>query len=131
MTTHTPEPCQVNEDGTGDLFISGKGGRYITEMVSFHEDQRTEDQVMEDSRRIVACVNACAGIPTDVLQIGSKLIHDFEKVKQQRDELLYAADKVIAEWDKWKGFAGISDEDVAFEAAVVKLAAIAKARGQS
>lgn len=42
----------------------------------------------ETARRIVAAVNACAGIPTDVLESGSKIIADYEKLQRQNAELL-------------------------------------------
>jgi hypothetical protein len=52
------------------------------------------DEQKANTRRIVACVNACAGIPTDTLETipswssaGVKTLADVEK---QRDELLAA-----------------------------------------
>lgn len=57
-----------------------------------------ESSSTEWRRRIVACVNACAGIRTDLLEA----IKDFEKagvqsvesVMQQRDELLAAMERI-------------------------------------
>lgn len=43
----------------------------------------------ENSRRIVACVNACAGIPTSRLEAGAADILAYSmELKKQRDELL-------------------------------------------
>jgi len=66
-----------------------------------HEPTRKQAEV--DARRIVACINACEGIPTDGLEahankggmIGAA-IETVADYKQQRDELL-ASMKRIAE----------------------------------
>lgn len=42
-----------------------------------------------NARRIVACVNACAGIGTEYLEhFGGTTFNDFKRVKEQRDELV-------------------------------------------
>lgn len=51
------------------------------------------------ARRIVACVNACEGVPTEVLEAYTVL----EKLREkdaQRDELLAALEKAFPELDK-------------------------------
>lgn len=55
-----------------------------------------------DARRIVACVNACHGIPTDVLELGRVSPDAFQmqesradKAEAQRDELLAALEYAI------------------------------------
>ena len=71
-------------------FIGDKNGGTIGEIY-------TEN----DARRIVACVNACAGLPTEVLErykLGVIGV-DYKSTKQQRDELLAALEKFIA-WNK-------------------------------
>lgn len=53
----------------------------------------------ENARRIVACVNACAGIPTELIEEGGFAavpVITHREVKQQRDKLL-AALKVMRE----------------------------------
>ena len=52
---------------------------------------------IEDARRIVACVNFCAGISTENLEGNEKLLWLAEQcnaVKLQRDELLAALDEI-------------------------------------
>lgn len=93
---HTPEPWQVHQDASGDVFVSSaKTSFHIAEIGS--ED---DEAVIPDARRIVACVNACRGLPTDELEqkgliaaVGTQLL----EADQQRDELLAALAAVI-EW---------------------------------
>lgn len=98
MTKHTPEPWCITP---GDLiFVSKVGGRgYVAKMMPLNapRDRKkglptgTSDEMCANARRIVACVNACRGLPTDELEqkglvaaVGTKLL----EVEQQRDELL-------------------------------------------
>lgn len=54
-----------------------------------------------DDRRIAACLNACAAIPTEVLSYGIVMKRqiefrkDYQELKQQRDELLTALNRLI------------------------------------
>lgn len=91
---HTPEPWQAHQDASGDVFISSAAtSLHIAEIGS--ED---DDTAIPDARRIVACVNACRGLPTDELEqkglvaaVGTQLLD----VERQRDELLTALDGVL------------------------------------
>lgn len=86
---HTPEPWKVftvyahpEIRDADDAFIASLPAGYVI-----------------TARRIVACVNACAGLPTEELgaykgyQISSGL--QLIVMKQQRDELLAAIDRFI------------------------------------
>lgn len=63
-----------------------------------------------NARRIVACVNACAGIPTDhladgcVAELALLASEKLNALTKQRDELLKAAKAVVNRWDspQWK-----------------------------
>ncbi|MFB0774276.1 MULTISPECIES: hypothetical protein [Aeromonas] len=89
MRIHTPEPwheCAEGECGCGQIL--GPGSVYITTV----KDPATR-------RRIVACVNACRGLPTDELEqkglvaaIGTQLLD----VEQQRDGWQTALGTVLA-----------------------------------
>ena len=82
-TEHTQEPWSYGEDNDG--WYVEKDGLQIAHGL-------TE----EDARRIVACVNACAGLPTEVLErykLGVIGV-DYKLTKQQRDELLAAAEAI-------------------------------------
>ena len=86
---HTPEPWGFHQDASGDVFISSaETSFHIAEVGS--EDDET---VIPDARRIVACVNACRGLPTDELEqkglvaaVGTQLLEADELC----DELLTA-----------------------------------------
>ena len=52
-----------------------------------------------DARRIVACVNACAGIDTDALeQYGDGNLEALFKMQSERDELLSALEEITADY---------------------------------
>ncbi len=65
-TKHTPEPWKVKEDKMAGLLAwdidSNSGLITFESLIS-----------QEDARRIVACVNACAGISTEELE---KIVSD-------------------------------------------------------
>ena len=88
MSEHTPEPWHHNDtmrslkgpDGD-ELYLDG--GRHPTNRYPL---------ASENSARIVACVNACAGIPTEQLQEGSvaKLVEALETLHKEAREALIA-----------------------------------------
>ena len=92
-TEHTPEPWKsIEEQFHGEVmnFIGDKDGGTIGEIY-------TEN----DARRIVACVNACAGLPTEVLErykLGVIGV-DYKSTKQQRDELLAALERSLESFE--------------------------------
>ena len=86
---HTNEPWHVGEsDFTG------------TDILCADEEQIASVEIEANARRIVACVNACAGIPTEALEDGSARAErdqlremtggTFYEIKKQRDELMKA-----------------------------------------
>ena len=92
-TEHTPEPWKsIEEQFHGEVmnFIGDKDGGTIGEIY-------TEN----DARRIVACVNACAGLPSEVLErykLGVIGV-DYKSTKQQRDELLAALERSLESFE--------------------------------
>jgi hypothetical protein len=69
--SHSPEPWEIPIDEEGWLCINCEGG---TVLGLPHWIQNSMDATMlslEDAKRIVACVNACKGIPTKVLDRAS------------------------------------------------------------
>jgi hypothetical protein len=82
---HTKEPWAVHQDASGDLFISAvEDGKWVAEIGC-----PGEDGAEQDARRIVACVNACAGISTGNLEQNAPVIelaNKYNQVIQQRDE---------------------------------------------
>lgn len=68
MSDHTKEPWGVNVCTDGEILLCGSHGRLIL--------QDEDTNAISDARRIVACVNACAGVPTafiDGLSQGLKI----------------------------------------------------------
>jgi hypothetical protein len=59
--SQTPEPWEV----TDGMAIRQKGG--VVSIVEVPEAQRDMKGMTENLERITACVNGCAGIPTDSL----------------------------------------------------------------
>jgi len=86
MTDHTPEPWGARTvKASGSFLVRGPNDR----TVCIHQPHMsastsaTHEESLANAARIVACVNACAGIPTAQLQVGSVA------------ELVAAADKVL------------------------------------
>lgn len=81
--------------------LGGCSGRMVTTPSGYVGDGFIADvDTKDNARRIVVCVNACRGLPTDELEqkglvaaVGTQLLD----VEQQRDELLAALAAVI-EW---------------------------------
>ena len=95
MSEHTKEPWCIGRAGSivADDPVPEMSGSDAVEYYGGH--LICESVVDRNARRIVVCVNACAGIPTDDLETSPKhgLLHLAEfanEIVQQRDELLGA-----------------------------------------
>jgi hypothetical protein len=93
--SHTKEPWMAWRDGS-DRNLVGPSTNY-TVAQCFHTPE--VDSCEANARRIVACVNACAGMPTDVLEDKSILKASAE-IMQQRDELLSALESLLYEVER-------------------------------
>ena len=126
MSEHTIEPWRVAEesfdnDGSHESVIRGLDGRAAI-AVTLEFGPNNPGMREANARRIVACVNACEGIPTGVLEKQGmvpieQVTHDIE---QQRDKLLAALTE-IAELDILKYH----------HAYAIAKGAIAEVKGQS
>lgn len=69
MSEHSPEPW-TSDVSDGFASIRSDGGPNIVAGDGWYdcEDERWEARIREDYRRIVACVNLCAGIPTEEIE---------------------------------------------------------------
>lgn len=94
---HTKEPWEVYEDCP--RIASGNARNVRKSTYGTYESNSLIDDSGEffnpaDARRIIACVNACAGVPNEILEdVNSserELLHHFVAMKNQRDELLAA-----------------------------------------
>lgn len=89
MTTepkHTPEPWQAIGSRADRAIISD--GRSIARVWGAiqPDDRPPHDQADANAARIVACVNACAGIPTEELEAGC-----VERLARTTEKLLKTA----------------------------------------
>lgn len=66
MSGHTPEPWVENADGS----VNGADGKPVFSPVPAPHNQRSVEVRNANRKRIVACVNACAGLPTETLEVG-------------------------------------------------------------
>lgn len=107
MSNHTPEPWRVGRAGSvvSDTPVPGMGG---SDAVEYYGGHLIGESIIEaNARRIVACVNACAGMRNDELE-GGLLIGvmqvKIDLLESLRDELLEAAKAVVTRWDtpNWK-----------------------------
>lgn len=92
-TDHTPEPWRIGTPPpNGEQTIGNEKGLMVAVATTGHGVSAEAN-----ARRIVACVNACAGIPTDDLEMSPRhgLLHlaDFanELMKQGENERLRIA----------------------------------------
>jgi len=105
---HTPEPwiCRDNQH-----YNIGTSEGYAIADMAFEYSSLGQEELKANARRIVACVNACAGIPTDQLESGEARyvrneLADIYALEKRRDELLAALEKgghslrEISLWDK-------------------------------
>lgn len=91
---HTPEPWAYYDDrkSTGRIEIVGLGKTVSRIYLS------VPDEDVANARRITACVNACAGIPTYQLTAENdnptNLGEVIDAIRNQRDELLAATEAI-------------------------------------
>lgn len=104
---HTQEPWRVElvnhalgDTGDYEGFVEIRAGDAKRPMIEIWDDS---DEAEANARRIVACVNACAGIDTELLGIiadnDKTLAGVIAELEKQRDELLEVFQLVIAEME--------------------------------
>lgn len=67
MSEHSPEPWKTDDHLPGWVLIEDANGREIVEQQGQYEDSGWTFS-RKDARRIVAAVNALAGVPIEVLE---------------------------------------------------------------
>jgi hypothetical protein len=84
MSKHTPEPWEINEDQSHDgIFnVCSANGEYICTVWGIHDNGRS------NADRIVACVNACAGMDDPQAEIA--------RLKAREAELERLMERIIA-----------------------------------
>ena len=122
---HTPGTWRVTGTGTIRYIDAPVGNGMLQEVASC---MRVEYGDMEaNARRIVACVNACAGVPTELLE---EYPSPFSEMRSQRDMLLEALECLFDSYKRLTdsgddGNLGVEDTDEGKKA----LAAIAAVKG--
>ena len=91
MSSHTKEPWNGKRINLAVHYFESIGSEIAFTCKS--------DESMANSRRIVACVNACAGIRTEALEHRAHMLKaaddDIARLTAQRDELLAALQGMI------------------------------------
>jgi hypothetical protein len=105
MSEHTKEPWAGKEIPLTAVGLARAGFGIV-----FTNHTATRDEAEANARRIVASVNACAGIPTDVLEAmpsgPSSLLPMYAQIEQQRDKLLAALESLLLITADSEGVAG-------------------------
>ncbi|MGL6255225.1 hypothetical protein ACSZMM_10460 [Aeromonas caviae] len=98
MSKHTPEPWVIWNGGDGIMMYGAREPKRGGVALMCCNELVSGRTAIANARRIVACVNACRGLPTDELEqkglvaaVGTQLLD----VERQRDELLTALDGVL------------------------------------
>lgn len=98
---HTQEPWEAKT-----FAIYDAAGRMILQIGVSADRAFSEAEMEANARRIVACVNACAGVPMEVLELMAKvpctlmLTAESKMLLAQHDALLSAAKQAMAWWEK-------------------------------
>jgi hypothetical protein len=107
---HTPEPWKIEDHYHYKVNIIEENDpidRVIASLGHFPEDiDYPADIAIANSRRLVACVNACAGIPTEALECQTKK-ELTKKLIDTNKELLAALEEMEREYGKLHD--GLSD----------------------
>jgi hypothetical protein len=102
MAKHTSEPTPAQSDGSILGPLVGHFGRIVAGNLSPAAHGITQEaeawcaENVANARRIVACVNACAGIPTEALEHASKMGGDYSRLLILRDAVLAGVEAIEA-----------------------------------
>lgn len=138
MTHHTPEPWATDyrerPDGMFAQEVFDANGETIATLAWFpvYSGVGTTTNREANARRIVACVNACAGLETETLEnitmLGETLLDRFELRNKQEAELTSKCEEMLAALE---AISAVADQERgnAIEMKEMADAAIAKAKG--
>ena len=106
MSKHTPEPWVFDDrpDIDTNFYSDDATGSIIGGCQEYTFAHRDIEERRANARRIVTCVNACAGMADPAAEIA--------ELKRQRDELLALAERLV-QWDLdypvncYNGYAGL------------------------
>jgi hypothetical protein len=117
MSAHTKEPWSAKFEGAITVRdVADNQLAICTHMNTRTGGRKDANEVEANARRIAACVNACAGISTALLEQGSRpaMSAAYLSVKAQRNELLEALQNLVdgldkTNWSSWQTTAYFSD----------------------
>ena len=119
---HNKEPWVIHkEPDSVECAVADEGSWFVA--ICCDAALRGESNADDNARRIVACVNACAGIPTELLEAGNGVADAVRHFQIQRDELLAALKEISQIANKMDG----QDWDEIEAARIIANSAIAKA----
>ena len=96
---HTHEPWSFGHLGMEHLWIGPDYTERPVALVPHDTEPAARDESRENARRIVACVNACAGLTTEALERELADERGFVRAFQrQRDELIEHLSCVLDFW---------------------------------
>lgn len=136
--THTPEPWFIG-DTPGYLALGQwkDGKSRFSDPITIRSASHTEEIATvwtyllptdANARRIVACVNYCAGIPTKLLE--ERAVTEWEdSIQRQRDALAEALRKLLKAYDSIMpgiGYIAVQDYTILNDAPLEARAALAK-----
>ena len=140
MSKHTPEPWVMSTKANGNWWHISAGNQAIAAVhaASKKRNEPYASMFEANARRIIACVNACAGLPTEQLESSplGGVLNGVAGLIAQRDELLAALEGVLAIVSDSTGVAGYHlNGDIAdwgeFDEINAGYTAIAKAKGNT
>ena len=110
MSKHTPEPWVMSTKADGNWWHISAGNQAIAAVhaASKKRNEPYASMFEANARRIIACVNACAGLPTEQLESSplGGVLNGVAGLIAQRDELLAALEGVLAVVGDSTGVAG-------------------------
>lgn len=89
-TKHTPEPWRLQRD-CKDIYALGRHVATVDDNHSEDLPKHISEEDQANARRIVACVNKCAGVSIDRLEAMedgeiTQMMNYFDEVEEQRKE---------------------------------------------
>lgn len=127
MTKHTAEPWDLMPHGIiygGPVQQYANGSTKSQIAMTTGADFMAQGEQHANARRIVACVNACAGIDTGGLEqlpkTSEPIVTRIQRLTIQRDDLLAAAREALAVIDRIKPAGNGSGTQVRLAEAIEK-----------
>lgn len=98
-TKHTAEPWEVIEEHEGKAIGSNALSKTICTAHTSRTWNMNSEEGKANAKRIVACVNACKGVPNEWLQSNAvqSRIDEIAELKRQREHYKAALERVATE----------------------------------